>query len=103
MGPMRINLTSRRAPKREAFSPRLLQLHGGRGGLFPPLGGFAEQDAEHVFIERKAAAERGQVSRLALENDVHVKARGVFFVRDARKSALIHLLDGLDFAARLSD
>ena len=62
-----------------------------------------KHDPKNFAVHGELVLQLIEYGGLALKNDVHVKARIVLLVRHAAERLLIHLLDGLDFAARGGD
>src|SRR5436190_24339991 len=78
-----------------------LRLLGRRLGL--RRGRLGKQHAKDLVGHAEAMLKGGERGGIAFENHVHIKAGIELFVGHAGKIALIHFLDGLDFAAGRGD
>src|SRR5436189_2389795 len=71
-------------------------------------GGFrrrsiGEEHPENIAAHGEAVLQLINRGGIGLENNVHIEAGVVLFVRDAGEAPLVHLLHGFNFAARRRD
>src|SRR5258706_992654 len=62
-----------------------------------------EEHAENLAVHSEMMCHLLDHGRFALESDVHINPRAVLLVGDAAECALVHFLNGFDFAACRGD